>query len=79
MTKLRLCDKCKKEIEGKFIKCVESSWDTKKLILTHVGDLCPYCWENFTKHKCDNCEENFVEHKGEWCESCNLPERSCNK
>jgi len=43
--KIRLCDKCKQKIEGKYIKCCESKMENKKLILTHLGDLCLTCWE----------------------------------
>lgn len=43
--KIRLCDKCGHKIEGKFIKCCESKIENQKLILNHIGDLCPNCWD----------------------------------
>lgn len=43
--KVRLCDKCKKNIEGKFIKCCESEMINKEQRLIHIGDLCLDCWD----------------------------------
>ena len=47
--KLRLCDKCKKEIPPKeiFYKVMKVSWIGEKknhLKLEHVADMCKYCW-----------------------------------
>ena len=47
--KIRLCDKCKKEIKGKFIKCCESYMENKQQKLNHIGDLCLICWELIIK------------------------------
>ena len=52
--KIRLCDKCKQEIKGEYVKCCKSKMVTKESgpgdpiqKLDHVGDLCLSCWEKF--------------------------------
>lgn len=46
--KIRLCNRCKKEITVKanFIMCQEVSWDNRLMKVNRVGDLCLNCWEN---------------------------------
>jgi hypothetical protein len=51
--RLRMCDRCQKEIKGKFIKCCESEYTNQKQKLNHVGDLCFKCW-NKIKEKNKN-------------------------
>ena len=42
--KVRLCDKCGKEIKGEFIKCCKSQIVNKNQKLVHIGDLCMDCY-----------------------------------
>ncbi len=57
--KLRYCNKCKKPIEGIFVKCCKSEMIDKKTHntqtiisiqrLTYLGDLHPECWKEVAK------------------------------
>ena len=67
------CPKCKKEIEGKSLKCNACG--------TRIGSLCKYCgaYNPITSKECSNCGKTLLRICSE-CGAANLAEaKSCRK